>query len=399
VAKAKGQREKAAPYPLIFHGDNDDAPLQEWLVNETLPRIGKGLLSGQWGTFKTFVALDLARAVMTRTPFAGRDVKRQGAVLFIAAEGQGEVRVRLEGVARAKVATLDDISDAKPVDAKRMPFVWVKSCPRLTGEDAAETLCAIVAEAGRELMARFNLPLALVVIDTLMVAAQFKDANDAAEAQRVMSVLDAAATEGEAFIIGVDHFGKDVSVGTRNSSAKEGAADAVLALLGERDIAGNVTNSRLAIRKVRGAPTGQEIPFTTREITVYENAGYDAIKTLVVEWSEPPPADAQPKVKPKRIPASLKQFTNALDFALANGAQRLRPFAAEGPEVLAAKRDAVRQEFLKTYPADNRKAKEKAFERAELKALAIELMASREIGPSSETFFWRLTDKQDADKW
>ena len=79
-----------------------------------------------------------------------------------------------------------------------------------------------------------------------MPAAGFKDANDASENQRVMDVLTNVAMEAEPLVLAVDH--KDVTTGTRNSSVKEAAVDAVLALLADRDLAGNVSNPRLAIR-------------------------------------------------------------------------------------------------------------------------------------------------------
>ena len=61
---------------------------------------GHGLLSGEWGTGKTFVALDLAAALMTGQPFVGHTVKRQCGVLFICAEGADGVRLRLDAVVR-----------------------------------------------------------------------------------------------------------------------------------------------------------------------------------------------------------------------------------------------------------------------------------------------------------
>jgi hypothetical protein len=85
-------------------------------------------------------------------------------------------------------------------------------------------------------------------LSSLMPAAGFKDANDASENQRVMDVLTNVAMEAETLVLAVDHFGKDVTTGTRNSSVKEAAVDAVLALLADRDLAGNVSNPRLAIR-------------------------------------------------------------------------------------------------------------------------------------------------------
>jgi hypothetical protein len=37
-------------------------------------------------------------------------------------------------------------------------------------------------------------------------------------------------------VLGVDHFGKDVNLGTRGGSSKESSGDLVLACLGERGL-------------------------------------------------------------------------------------------------------------------------------------------------------------------
>ena len=83
---------------------------------------------------------------------------------------------------------------------------------------------------------RFGLPLVLIIIDTLNAAGNFKDANDAAEGQCIMNRLGELSRQTGAFVLAVDHFGKAVETGTRGTSAKEAAADVVLALLAERDI-------------------------------------------------------------------------------------------------------------------------------------------------------------------
>ncbi len=374
-------------FELKWHGEVDDAPLKEWLVDKTLPKVGKALIAGQWGTFKTFVALDLSASVMTKAPFAGRRVDRQGGVLFIAAEGQDEVRVRLAGLAIGKVAPFAEQEGTIKVNPAKMPFTWIESCPRLTADDATAQLRKIVSAAAAGMMSRHGLPLAMIVVDTLLPAAGFRDANNSSEAQRVMSVLTAVALEFQVLVVAIDHFGKDVTTGTRNSSVKEDAVDAVLALLGERDLAGNVSNPRLAIRKVRGAPTGQEIPFRTHSVIVHENAGFDAVTTLVVDWSQGAADIGNAAVKTKRWPKALIIFKAALDAALAGSGRKMRPFA-DGPEVLAVDRERVREEFLRIYPADNVKSKGTAFRRCEQNAVGGHVMTSREI--DAATFFWLL---------
>jgi hypothetical protein len=380
-------------YPLKWHGDPDEARFTEWLVHGLLPKVGKALLVGQWGTYKTFVALDLARAVMTKTSFAGRSVHRQGGVLLIAAEGHSEVRLRLEGIAQGKVATLQAADDAEAIRPTWMPLAWIEGCPPLTAKDASVRLRSIMLEAVSGMRVRFGLPIALVIIDALMPAAGFKDADDASEAQRVMNVLTRVAMENELLVLIVDHLGKDVTTGTRYSSVKEDAADAVLALLGERSVAGTVSNPRLTTRKLRGGPTGVETRLSTRRVEILEEEGLEPATTLVIEWdvNSTSQAGAPESTAAKRWPRSLIIFNKALNYALASSGKRLRPFH-DGPEVLAVNRDAVRHEFLKIYPADKATAKTQAFRRCEKDAITAGLMAARDVGPVEDatTYFWSL---------
>ncbi len=390
---ANGMAVQDYAVEVHWHGEADDTPLKEWLVDRTLPKVGTALLAGQWGLFKTFIALDLAVAAMTRSDFAGRRVDRQGGTLFIALEGQGDIRLRIQGVINEKVssAAKGEADDAKPIDAAHAPFAWIESCPTLSSLDALPQLRKIIAGVAAEMDKRSGLPLALVLIDTFSPAAGLRDANDTAENQRVMGVLTAIAIEFRLLVTAVDHFGKDASTGTRNSSVKEASVDAVLAALGDRDLAGNVSNQRLAIRKVRGAPTGEEIPFETRSVVVHENLGFDAVTTLVVDWSRKATNIGIAGGKTKKWPKALVIFKKALDAALVDAGRKTRPFA-DGPEVLAVDREKVRDEFFKIYPADNIKAKGQAFRRCEQDAVAGQMMAAREVGPveKAATIFWLL---------
>jgi len=72
-----------------------------------------------------------------------------------------------------------------------------------------------------------------------------------------MNVMKELGQQLNCFVLGVDHYGKDVAAGARGSSAKEASADLVLACLGDREQSGSVTNTRLAVRKCRGGPQGQ----------------------------------------------------------------------------------------------------------------------------------------------
>src|SRR5262245_49969779 len=97
------------------------------------------------------------------------------------------------------------------------------------------------AEAALE--KEFWLPLGLIGIDTIAACAGYARAGDEydnATGQAVMDALKAVAQELGCFVLGIDHFGKDLLAGTRGASSKESSADVVLACLGEKKLSGNV---------------------------------------------------------------------------------------------------------------------------------------------------------------
>lgn len=377
------------PIPLRWHRDASMDADRPWLVHNLIAEVGKGLLSGQWGSAKTFIALDLSGCVMTGEPFAGRKVMRRGGILFIAPEGAFEIPIRLKGLVEGKMAgtaMMQAAAGERPIDPNDMPFAWIEECPRLVDRDAADTLALTADAAARELRERYDLPLALIIVDTVAAGAGFDDENSAAETQKVMSALERLSHHTGAFVLGVDHFGKAVETGTRGSSAKEAAADTVLAALASRDEAGNISNMRMAVRKVRGARTGLETPYSLDVIEIGQDRFGDPVTTCVVNWQN----DREPMVTAVKgkdpWTKSLKTLRDAINNALAGSGKRVRPFGGAGPEVMAARQDDVRQEFYAAYPADGEtdaqraEAKKKAFKRALLQGVENGLIATRDLG-------------------
>ena len=113
-----------------------------------------------------------------------------------------------------------------------------------------------------------------------------------------MDVLAEISKLTGTFCIAADHFGKDISTGTRGSSAKESFADLVLALLGDKEITGGVKNTRMTARKRRGGASGEEFAFTAKKVVMGTDEDGEATETLVIEWgdsSEPAAKTAWPK--------------------------------------------------------------------------------------------------------
>jgi hypothetical protein len=211
--------------------------------------------------------------------------------LFLAAEGEDEIRLRTEALVREKCGRM-----------ARAPFRWFETVPTLLHRDGPELLIAMARQADASLRREFELPLGLVLIDTIAASAGFSmpgAENDNAIGAQVMGVLRRGATVTDSFWCGIDHFGKNINLGTRGSSSKEAAADLVLACLGERELSGRVLNLCLAVRKCRGGPSGKEFPFSMREVTHPQpDEEGNPITTLVVDWTPSAAAPTGPGPDP-----------------------------------------------------------------------------------------------------
>jgi hypothetical protein len=371
---------QADEFIAFWHGEIDPALSRPWTVHGTIPEIGVGLLSGQWGTYKTFVAIDLGCAVMSGTPIFGSDIDRRGGVLLYAAEGEHEVPIRLQA----------SIDSRCPELAKAAPFAWLTSekCPlNLLDPRSVSNFITRVQRVDAEMKRRFNLPVVLILVDTVVATAGFTksgDENDAVLGAALMKKgLGAIARKIGAFVLGVDHFGKTAETGTRGSSGKEDNADVVFATLGEKSIAGIVTNPRLAVRKARGGVAGREYAFTTR---IVDTGALDAklrpITTLAITWGTEGSAAAPKK---DRWSKSLTVLRRVLMNMIDKLGKEMRPYT-DGLVVRAVDIGVVRAEFYKEYPVDHettleqqKDARKKAFGRAMEGAQGNSLVGVREI--------------------
>jgi AAA domain len=381
--EGKPQQDPKLP-PLYAHGDTDPWPLKAWLIKNLIPTVGHGLLSGQSGAGKTFVVFDLAAPLWTGQPFLGRPVKRQCGVLLIAAEGASEVRLRLDAVVRNKCGNME-----------RAPFRWYESTPMLLQKGAVETLIAMARQADHSLQQEFGLPLGLIVIDTVAACAGYAragDESDPAAAQAVMNVLKALAQALGCFVLGVDHFGKNVEAGTRGASSKEAASDLVLACLGDKSLSGSVSNTRLAVRKNRGGQQGQEYPFILRVVEVPElDDDGEPITSMVVDWQPSSPGGNQARPGPDPWAQSRRQDQRAAVLRLKrlmmsamaeHGVEREIP--PDGPAARMISQGVVRGLFYAQTPADGTPKQKADFRRQQFNraldwAESQELIASLEI--------------------
>jgi hypothetical protein len=348
IGEQPSQVEDDLP-PLFVCGEPGQMINTKWLIKGLIPETGVGLLSGQWGTFKTFSALELARSAMTMQPYCGRRVKRQCAVLWFAAEGQHDIEQRIAALLKEKNS------------GSRLPIAFYKQVPPLLHRGSLDKLARMVRKAAAELDRQFGLPVGLIFFDTVPSCAGYSKAganDDNAVGQALINILRQLAQEAQAFVLGVEHFGKNIEAGTKGASAKEDAADVVLACLGEKQIDGSVQNTRLAIRKVRAGEQGKVVAFTTRVVDLGTDEDGDKITSRVIEWggstqeaSPPPPPDPWQSARRDDQQASILRLKDVLHEALAQEGVE-KPVQPGGPSVRMVQQQTVRMRFYERTPID-----------------------------------------------
>ena len=201
-----------------------DLPPHRWLVDGLLVRPGLTLLGGQPKVGKSWLSLQLARAVALGADVLQRPTSQPGAVLYYALE-DGPSRLQ----ARLRAAGWDG--------AENVRFLFGDAIPPLD----AGGLSALAADI------QLRRP-ALVVLDSLAAAKSSDLAeNDSGQVAELMYALARLCSAHDLSMLVVHHHRK-LTTGSpladlRGSGALGGAADAILALYRER----NAPESRLGL--------------------------------------------------------------------------------------------------------------------------------------------------------
>jgi hypothetical protein len=207
---------KPAKKIKIEHWDSiQDEPV-EWLIEGVIPVGSFTALYGPPGSFKSFIALDIAEAIATGRTWMGKPVKKQGPVLYLCGEGFGGVGARIKAI---KLHHLTE--DGAPIYIVRHQLNL-----RSSAEDFNALMMAVVT-----LVEETGIEFCLAIVDTLARAFGGGNENDTADMMafvvsmgKIQEFLNCALTV-------LHHSGKDVAKGMRGSSSLLGAVDTELELL------------------------------------------------------------------------------------------------------------------------------------------------------------------------
>ena len=226
-----------------------------WVIRGLLPQEGIGVIFGEPGSGKSFLALDLTAAVSRDAEWCGQEVTG-GPVVYIAAEGAGGFRKRLRAIAKHQGFPLDGI-----------PLGIISDAPNMLKDDDKALARAIKASGGA----------VLVVIDTLASVTPGANENSAEDMGAVIARCKRLQEATGATVLLVHHSGKDASRGARGWSGLRGAVDVEIEITRKGD-------DRLAkVTKQKDGEDGALFPFRLLSVDLGQDDDGVPLTSCVVE--------------------------------------------------------------------------------------------------------------------
>jgi hypothetical protein len=339
-------KQPAQRFQLIPFGDLKPSSEPAYLIKGLFPRVGLVVVWGPPKRGKSFWVTTTMLYVALGWEYRGHKVF-QGAVVYCAFEGQDGYGKRAEAFRQRHLAEAAD-----PV-----PFYLVAARMSLV-KDHPALISAIKAEA---------ISPAVVVLDTLNRSLDGSESDDKDMANYIKAA-DAIREELGCVVVIVHHSGVDATR-PRGHTSLTGAVDAQIKVM--RDAAGNIVAE---VEWMKDGPEGEIIVSRLEVVDVGTDADGEPITSCVVA-----PVDGQAIPEPARPNKWSKSPLFKALVATIDDGRRVQPFGAEGPSVNAVALETVRQEFYKSYPAENQPAKQKAWIRALKVAAEDGLIGTREV--------------------
>jgi hypothetical protein len=188
-------------------------PPTVYVVRGLLPARGLTAIYGEPGSGKSFLAIDLAHAIaMGRADWFGFPI-RKSPVAYVALEGQGGIRKRMDAVEMHTNVACDE----------QLRF-WCRDLQLLDDKGPDPLAAEIIKTLGTG---------AVVIIDTLNQASPGADENTSQDMGKIISAAKRLADVVGGLVIFVHHAGKNRSLGLRGHSSLNAAMDAVIEVVKE----------------------------------------------------------------------------------------------------------------------------------------------------------------------
>jgi hypothetical protein len=230
-----------------------------WLIKGVLPRANFGVFYGASGSGKSFFVFNLAAAIARGVNWRGHKTTK-ARVLWIAAEGQEDMRKRVHGYCMAE-----------GIDPSDLDMKFISDAPNLRELADVKALVKQIKKHGE-----FD----LIVIDTLAQVMPGGNENSGEDMGLVMGHCKEITRLTGAMVTPVHHSGKDESRGARGWSGLRAACDFEFEVIrADEDRVATVT-------KMKGGADGAEYGFRLQTLVVGQDDDGDDETTCVVEFTD-----------------------------------------------------------------------------------------------------------------
>lgn len=250
----------------------------EWIVDQIIPEGAFSVLYGPSGSYKTFIALDMALSIACGIDWRGVAV-RGTPVAYVAGEGVGGLYKRI------------------------LPWIAVRSQGRTPDFHVldhsvmmteAKHLDALIAGIER-------LPAmpGLIILDTLARNFGLGDENSTKDMNRFVGSVDALRKATGAHVMAIHHTGKEATKGARGSSVLRAAVDTEIEI--ERTEGTRLVS--LAVTKQKDAEEREEMLFEMAKAEAVDPASGEVLTSVIPSLRE---ENAMPKTPSPNALAILK---------------------------------------------------------------------------------------------
>jgi hypothetical protein len=259
VAEESGETDLR--FRVVPAGEFSRGERPQWIIKGVLPRAELVVLFGESGSGKSFLALDLAAAIVRGVEWRGNRTKA-GRVVYIAAEGGGGFRNRLQAYEQHYQVKLDEV-----------PLGIIHATPNfLQKADAIDVAKAVVAFGKAD----------VVIVDTFAQVIPGANENAAEDIGKALAHCRGIHNATGAVVVLVHHAGKDPSKGARGWSGLRAAADA------EIEVVRTPVGRMLRVSKQKDGIDGREWGFDLEVVQIGMDEDGDVIDSCVVKEAEIP---------------------------------------------------------------------------------------------------------------
>lgn len=229
-------------------------PRPTWLIKGIVPKSELVVLYGESTAGKSFVAIDMGMAIARGLDWVGRKTE-QGRVVYIAAEGAGGFRNRLEAYGLHH-----------GVDLAGIPFDVVADCPNLLSRDDAVAVAKAAVVGGK---------VSVIVVDTFAQTTAGSNENAGEDMGKALAHCKGIHRATGATILLVSHMGKDLTKGIRGWSGVKAAADASIEITREDEV------RTMRLDKVKDGEDGEAWGFKLQTVDLFAEDDEEASSCVI----------------------------------------------------------------------------------------------------------------------